>query len=119
MIDDIWKNKVDGRLNSLEKSDKLITDQMRVNNETMGSIAGNIVTMSANIVSVATQLNMKVDKETGKVQHNGASRTSVFPAALKVIPRRWRLVAILALGGGGTATGIINWDALARLFGGG
>ena len=115
MISTDWQTGVDRRLDSVDK---------RLNNieGAVANISGSVATISGATTQIAAQLATKADKNNGA---NGGGRTSVFPAALKVIPKKWRLVVLLVIGGGGivggggTATGIINWDALARLFGGG
>lgn len=103
MISKEWQLGVDKRLDSVDK---------RLDNieETTAKISGSVATISGATTQIAAALTTKADKT------NGGGRTSVFPAALKVIPKRWRLVTLLVLGAGGTTTGIINWDALAKLF---
>ena len=90
MISKEWQTGVDRRLDSVNK---------RLDNieSSVSKISGSVATISGATTQIAAQLNTKADKNNG--------RTSIVPAALKVFPKRWRLVALLALGGGGTATG--------------
>ena len=120
MIDNEWKSGVNARLGKIETNQQANNEQLKTLNQTVSTMQGSLSTMqgsvstiSASTTQIAAQLGGKADKHNG----SGGGRTSIVPAMLKAVPKKWRFVALI-LGAGGVGTGIINWDALAKLFGG-